>query len=158
PRDELEARPPEGLAPAPLVRVDRLPARVLDGGDAALHQQVVELAARGTDELSGLRVLEQQLDRLGRVLLVRADHAARAALDPAGRVRPLRAGHAPAVVRDRPARLVERHARQHDAAVADAAQDERARNRLARADRARDDAAPLLHERVVDDLDPLDAL
>ena len=56
----------------------------------------------------------RQLDRLGRVLLVRADHAARAALDPAGGVDAAHARrlveHAAAVVRDHAARLVERHA------------------------------------------------
>ena len=40
---------------------------------------------------AGLRVVEQRLDRLGRVLLVRPDDAARAALDPAGAVEAARA-------------------------------------------------------------------
>ncbi len=63
------------------------------------------------------RVLEQQLDRLGRVLLVRADHAARAALDPARAVDPgdgcaVGVEHAAAVVRHRRRSLVEGHARE----------------------------------------------
>ena len=44
-----------------------------------------------TARQSPARVLEQQLDRLGGVLLVRADHAGRAALDPAGAVNARRA-------------------------------------------------------------------
>ena len=55
----------------------------------------------GSGEHAGARVLEEQVDRLGRVLLVRPDHAGRAALDPAGAVE---AG-------DRRARVVERRAR-----------------------------------------------
>src|SRR5205085_4428598 len=67
-------------------------------------------------------VLEQAVDCLRCVLLVRADDPGRAALDPAGAVDP--AADAATVVCDRPARLVERHSGDCDAAVADAAEDE----------------------------------
>src|SRR5439155_22232162 len=81
-------------------------------------------------------VLGQPLDRLGRILLVRADDARRAALDPA---RAVDAGYgsaalvedAAAVVADRAAALVEGDVRERDAPVADAAKDEAARDGLA---------------------------
>ena len=60
-------------------------------------------------------------------------------------------------VRDHAAALVERDARQRDAAVADAPQDDAARDRLALAGRDRADLAALVgDERVADDLDRLD--
>src|SRR5262245_8837119 len=79
-------------------------------------------------EPTGGGILEQDLDGLGRVLLVRADHSGRAALDPARTVDPLR--DASGVVGDRAARSVEAHARQLDAPVADTTEDEAARERL----------------------------
>src|SRR5207248_7138942 len=80
-----------------------------------------------------------------------------AALDPAGDVRALGAGDAPAVVRDRRAALVERHAGERHAPVADAAEDDAARDRLALLGRDRGDAAGLVgNELVADDLDRLD--
>ena len=67
---------------------------------------------------AGTRVLEQQLDRLGRVLLVRPDDAGRAALDPAGAVdarngeRPSSSSTRPPSFGIVPVDVVERHARQ----------------------------------------------
>ena len=90
-------------------------------------------ARRRARAAPGAGVLEQQLDGLGRVLLVRADHAARAALDPAGAVdaaaRPRRRRRRtrPPSLGITPRSLVERHAGQRDAAVADAAEHERRR-------------------------------
>ena len=63
---------------------------------------------RSRREPSGTRILEQTLDRLGRILLVRPDDAGRAALDPAGAVqarngRSVLVEDAPLGVRDRAA-------------------------------------------------------
>src|SRR5262249_13035877 len=108
-------------------------------------------------ELPRRRVLEQEVDRLGRVLLVRADHPARAALDPAGAVDAR--SDAAALVRDRRAALVERHAREGDAEVADAAEHDPARDRLALVRRLRADTPALVGDQpVADDLDSLDLL
>jgi len=69
------------------VLVDRLPAGVLDRLDAALEEQRLERRrVRVGGEQAGACVLEQAVARLGGVLAVRADDAARAALDPAGAV------------------------------------------------------------------------
>ena len=116
----------------------------------------------GRAQQPGRGVLEQELDRLGRVLLVRADHAARAALDPAGAVhaRDRHAGvveHAAAVVPDRRAALVERDARHRRAPVADAPQHEPARDHLALVGRhGADPPARVRDELVPHDLDRLD--
>src|SRR5262249_46177324 len=92
-------------------------------------------------------------DRLRGVFLVGTDHAGRAALDPAGAVDARR--HAPALVRNRPARCVEAHSRQLDAVIADAAEDEAARKRLALLRRHRTVVRVKL---VANELDSLDAL
>src|SRR5476651_1259784 len=80
-----------------LVAVDRLPAVVLDEIDAALPQDPFDSFARNAREEPRLGVLDQQLDGRCSVLLVRTDHAARAALDP---TRAVDAGDAIAVVVD----------------------------------------------------------
>src|SRR5262249_55310138 len=87
------------------------------------------------------------------VLLVRADDPGRAALDPAGAVDTRR--YPSALVRDRAARSVEAHARQLDAAVADAAEDEATSQRLVL---VRGHGAVVRVELIADELDPLDPL
>src|SRR5205814_4810375 len=119
------------LARRALRFVDRRPARVLDDARAALGEEGVD--GRGgrfglSIEAAGCGVLEEEPDGLGRVLLVRADHAGRAALDPAGAVDAV--PDATALVRDRAAAVVEGDAGQFDTAVADAAEDEAAGKRL----------------------------
>src|SRR5204862_7998384 len=106
-----------------LVLVDRLPARIRDEVGAPPTQQVLELAAF-TLEHAGRGVLEHALARLGGVLLVRADHAARPALDPTRRAYAGLAGDATLLVRDHAAPLVERHPGQRDAAIPDATEHE----------------------------------
>src|SRR5581483_9943682 len=90
PGAELDSRATEGLAARALVPVDRLPPRVGDDLEAALLEQRLQPLVRLAGEQPGPRVLEQELDGLGRVLLVRPDHAGRASLDPAGDVEPRR--------------------------------------------------------------------
>src|SRR5207244_1589397 len=167
PGAELDPRPAERRPAFPLRRVDRLPARVGHARDAALREELLErLVARplGPAQPPFPRVLEQQLDGLRRVLLVRPDHAARAALDPAGAVdagkrRAVLAEDAPARVRHRPAPLVERNAGQADTAIADAPEDRAAGNRLALARRDGADLTTLVRDELVpDDLDRLDPL
>src|SRR5581483_8916683 len=159
PRGQLHARSVARLPCGALGRVDRLPARVLDELDVLRPEHRVQRRGSvGSSEAAAACVFEQSLHGLRGVLLVRSDHAARAALDPAGGVRPFRVGDAAAVVRDRARPLVERHARDRNAAVADAAQDEPAGDRLRIARRARHDSAVLLDELVADDLDRLHLL
>src|SRR5205085_2949837 len=84
---------------------------------------------------TGLGILHYAGDRVGGVLLVRADHAARAALDPAhgvlaGQRRAVVGQDAPALVADQPAALVVGNTRKRVAAVADRAQDQAARDHL----------------------------
>src|SRR5205823_11053667 len=131
PRAQLDPWPAGRLAGGTLDLVDRRPAGVLDHANAAFGEELVDRPGTRVGlrrQPAGGGVLEQELHGLGRVLLVRADHPRRAALDPAGAVD---AGlHAPALVRNRPALRVEEHARQLDAVVAHAAEDEPARQRL----------------------------
>mgnify|MGYP003694016357 CR=1 FL=1 len=126
------AWPTGSLAGRPLDFVDRRPAGVLDDTHAALCEQRVDggggrFRLRLKATCGG--VLEQELDRLGRVLLVRADHARRPALDPAGAV-DARLDDGRSSLGIVAALLVEGHARQPDAVVADAAEDEPTRQRL----------------------------
>src|SRR5581483_3685501 len=158
PGGELHAGPFPRLAGLPLGRVDRPPALVFDVVDALLVEEALERPGAGAGELAGAGVLEQQLDRLGGVLLVRADHAARAALDPAGGVRAICAENPPPGVRDRAAALVERHAGERNAAVADAPEHEPAGDRLGLARGAGDDPAVFLDELVPHHLDRLHAV
>ena len=71
----------------PLVRVDRLPARVLDEGHAAPDEQRLEVALAAAQSSPRAASSSSRSTVSVGVLLVRADHAARAALDPAGAVR-----------------------------------------------------------------------
>ena len=163
PGDELDARATVRLARPRSIGVDRLPARVADVLDAAIDEQLLDrLGGRrriAPLQQSGARVLEQQLDGLGRVLLVRADHAARAALDPARAVDAGHAGDASILVRDRRAPRVERDSGELDAEVADAAEDDAARDRLALVRRLGAHAAVRVGDQpVADHLDRLDAL
>ena len=103
------------------------------------------------------RVLEQELDGLGRVLLVRPDHARRPALDPAGAVdtprrRPVGAEHAAGLVGKRAGALVERNTGERHAAVPDAPEDDPALDELALVRRH----CPAPDELVLDELDRLD--
>src|SRR5262249_24280896 len=115
-------------------------------------------------QAAGSCVLEEELDGLGGVLLVRPDHAARPALDPAGAVEtgnrlPILAEHSPVGVRDRAGAFGERHPREADAAVADASEDDPARNDVVLVgDDGADAAAPVRLEPVVSELDSLDPL
>ena len=137
---------PRGSPRRPLDRVDRLPARVRDDLDAALARSASIDPVRPRTRGRGAGILEQEVDRLRGVLLVRPDHPRRAALDPARAVdagdrRPALVEDAPALVRHRPARLVERRPGQRDAVVADAAEDDPARDHLALVGRHCADAA-----------------
>src|SRR5262249_47515660 len=152
------------LLPAGLLDgVDRLPARVRDRGNAALREQLVD-RARVVREETRTSVLEQELGRLGRVLLVRADHARRAALDPTCAVQTgngcTRAVDDPAShVRHRPRGFVERGAGERDAVVADAPEDDAAGEHLALVGRHRAHATARVRlQSVVDELDALHAL
>ena len=83
--DELDPRAALGLAGAALVLVDRLPALPEDrvgraGGEP--FGALVGVCARGAEQ-AGLGVGDDLGHRVGGVLLVGADDAARAALDPA---------------------------------------------------------------------------
>src|SRR3954463_14411772 len=82
PGRQLHARTAPRLARGPLGGVDRLPPRVLDPVHALALEERLERSRRRTGKPARARVLQQELDGLRRVLLVRADHAARAAFDP----------------------------------------------------------------------------
>src|SRR5262245_64995594 len=104
-------------------------------------------------ETAVLRVLEQKRNRLGRVLLVRPDDPGRTALDPAGAVGARLADDAAAHVVNRAAALVERDVGEADAAVADAAKDEPAFERLVLVGRNRDEPAVTFRQAVAGQLD-----
>ena len=105
-RDELHPRPPERLAAPRSARRSPPSPRTRRTARRARRAAPRASPSRGCCELPGARVGEQLLDGLRGVLLVRADHAARAALDPARAVRAgSRAASTPAlVVRDLAAR------------------------------------------------------
>src|SRR5262245_56885605 len=163
PARELDPWTAVRLTAAALMLVDRLPARVLDELDPAIEKHALErrpVVVPGDEPGAG--VVEQPLARLDGVLPVRPDHAARAALDPAGAVD---AAHDLAVLPDDTALhvrhhapgLVERQPGQRDAAVADAAEDDPARDHLGPFGRDRADLSVIaLTELVVHDLDRLD--
>ena len=143
--------------------VDRLPAAVDDDLARAFGQHVLDDSlAAPLWKPARARVLEQSLDGLGRVLLVGADHAGRAALDPAGAVE---ARHrcsglvedASLDVRNRRGPFVERHAGNPGAAIADAPKDDAARENLASlAGHSANGAALVGLEPVLDELHRLD--
>src|SRR5436190_5036098 len=120
-----------------LAAVDRLPAGVRYVLWRALLQELLQRVpvwVLGLRQAAGVEVLEDQVDGLLRVLLVRADDARGSTLDPADRVlaglRATAVQHAAALVRDHAAPLVERHAGQRHPAVPDRAEDEPARDLL----------------------------
>src|SRR3954466_3539344 len=86
PAAELDPGAAERLAGGALALVDRRPAGVDDGACAMLDEERVDVRRGAAVARRVAQVVQEQLDRLRRVLLVRADHAARAALDPPGRV------------------------------------------------------------------------
>src|SRR5688500_7394524 len=88
PGAELHAWAAVRLARRTLGRVDRLPACVENVLDAALDEELLEVVPRGRRQQTCPCVLEQELDRLRGVLLVRADDATRPALDPPRGVQP----------------------------------------------------------------------
>src|SRR3954447_11473999 len=121
------------LAAADLGLVDRLPVLEADVADSALAQQILDRARLGllrAQQLPGLDVLQEVSHRLQRIFLVGPDHARGAALDPAGGVVPglvarvVGVEDATALVEDQAAPLVEGHALDRDAGVADRAQDQ----------------------------------
>ena len=84
---ELHARAAVGLAERLLVGVDPLPARVVDVLGSALVDEGLEVVVdRRCGQTTGLEVLEQRVDGLVRILLVRTDDPGGPALDPARRV------------------------------------------------------------------------
>src|SRR5262245_5577861 len=97
PAHELHARTALLFAARTLEGVDGLPTRVQHGVDPARDQELVDGSASTLGQPAAARVLEEELDRLRGVLLVRSDHAGRAPLDPPGAVE----------TRDRLALLVE---------------------------------------------------
>src|SRR5688572_20882772 len=86
PAGQLHSRSAVRLAPRALDCVDRLPARVHDDLDATAGEQLFERPAVALGKPTRSRVLEEQLDRLRSVLLVRADGARRSAFDPSGAI------------------------------------------------------------------------
>src|SRR5262249_9168781 len=124
PGQQFEPRAAERRAAARLRYVDRLPTGVGDVLHAPLGEQLLDRlrGRRGIParELPRPRVLEHEVDRLGRVLLVGPDHAAGPAFDPACAVDAGCVGDPTAVVRDGRPAIVERDARKCDPEVADA--------------------------------------
>src|SRR5213083_1623617 len=109
--------------------VDRLPVLEADVADALLLQEILDghrVRAPRAQQLLALDVLEEVLDRLQGVFLVRPDYARGTTLDPAGGVVAGVVGveDAAALVEDQAALLVKGHALDRDAGVADGAEDE----------------------------------
>src|SRR4051812_20772679 len=154
------------LARLDLGRVDRLPALEGDVVGLALVEQSLDRAAVGGQlrlgDPAGLEVLEEPVDRLLGVLLVRADHARGTALDPADRVEAgdllaVAVVDGAAVVVDQAAAVIERQPLDRDALVADRTQHHPALDRLALAGVDRADAAVFAAlQLVLPDDDPLD--
>src|SRR5215471_622547 len=163
PPAELHPRSSEGFSHRAFGSVDGVPALVRHDLHTTFDEQAVDPLGRAAGQPTRARILEQELDGLRRVLLVRPDDAARSALDPACAVH---AGqclatrlleHPPTVVRDRPATFVEGHAGEFHAPVADAAEDDAARDHLELLGRLGANAPVCAgDEPVADDLDRLD--
>src|SRR5262249_55945972 len=163
PAAELPPRPPVRLSPPLLDGIDQLPPCVGHDIDPALSQELVErVLAPGRKPLRK-RVLEEGVDRLGRVLLVRPDAPRRVALAPSGAVetRTQRAAgieHAAALVGDRSGARVERRARNACPEIADAPEDDATGNHLALVGRYSANTALVVRlEAVPDGLDGFDA-
>src|SRR5262249_5274287 len=136
PARELDARTALRRAVRLLDCVDRLPAGVRDDLNSPVCEQLVDTAGPPLGKTARSGVLEQELDRLRRVLLIRPDHARRAALDPPCAVEArnrlaVLAEHTPTRIRDRARTVGEGDSRKAHAAVADAPKDDPARNDLA---------------------------
>src|SRR5205807_9343026 len=161
PAPQLDARTAELLAGGTLDLVDREPAAVHDRVDASLCKQRFHGFGRGLGYVvnsTGPNVLEEESDRLGRVLLVRPDDACWPALDPARAVDPRRRrsvveDHPATMISDRPAPLVEGQVREGNAVIADAAKDEAALEQLALFRRDCDEPAFALLESIPHELD-----
>src|SRR5918995_71389 len=137
---ELDSRSSQRLAALDLGAVDRLPALVGHVVGAALgHERVDGIASRAgrLRYAAGLEVLEQAVDGVLGVLLVRAYHSARPAFDPPDPLLPglvpaaIAGDHPAGLVGDHAAPIVERDAVDRHALVADRAQDEPRLDRLA---------------------------
>ena len=130
---------------------------------APLGEEIRDIGVVLPPEQPCRSVLEQELHRLGRILLVGADHAARAALDPAGavhtRYRRARVVQDTAdIVPDRRPPVIERNAGHGRAPITDAAQHQPTRNHLALVGGHRVDPTARIRDQLVpDDLDRLDA-
>ena len=117
--------------------------------DLSADEEVVDARAVSRWKSSSARVLEEEVDRLGGVLLVRPDDAGRASLDPTGAVETGNDGagvveHTAAFVPDRPARLVKRHPGKSDAVIADAPENDLTRDHFAGVGRDRSNATVLV--------------
>src|SRR5688500_10742945 len=161
-RAQLHPRPALRLAGLPLHAVHGLPAGVAHGIGLALGEQRLHRVAVGIDgraEPAGVEVGQHRVDCLLRVALVRSDDPGGPALDPADGVLARAARDAPVLVGNRAGLLIERHAGNPGAAVADRAEDEAAVQFLCHvrwlgAERA----VVALDELVADESDALHAL
>src|SRR5207344_1822252 len=106
-----------------------------DDVDSSLSEHVVDARTLRPEKPRLARVVEQEVDRLGGVLLVRPDDSGGAALDPARAVDP--GNHlsrlfenAATLVRHRAGAFVERGACEPDSVVADAPKDDPGRDDL----------------------------
>ena len=146
------------LAGGGLDRVDRLPALPRHHVRRARLDEALDVVGDRLVHAAGGHVLDDLVDGVQGILLVRSDHARRAALDPAGHVlaelvRAVGIGHATALVADQAAPLVERDVVDRLPRVADRAEHELRRELVERPGAARDQRAVVArHDRVV--LDP----
>src|SRR2546422_1830745 len=165
PGAQLDARAAQLLAGSSLELVDRGPAGIQDRSRPTFGEQGLDRVRRDVlamNHLSLLDVLEQFGHRLRRILLVRPDDPRRPALDPARAIGseqrlPGLVVDAAAVVANRSAALIERKVRKPDTAIADAAKDEPAFERLVLVGRNGNETAVLVLEPVVHELDGLEA-
>jgi hypothetical protein len=110
------------------VGVDRSPPLPADRRRASVKlRRRIRFGVLGLIEHASVAILQNPLDRLSGILLVGADHAARAALDPADGVLAtarvvVLVAHTPALVADHPTAFVKRDAVERAAAIADRAE------------------------------------